>query len=54
LDKTIRDDQVFSANFPIDEFRRTCLLEGLDEIGLTLKHEAEISAFESKAAQRGW
>jgi 3-isopropylmalate/(R)-2-methylmalate dehydratase small subunit len=54
MEKTVRDDQGFSATFPIDDFRRTCLLEGLDEIGLTLKHEAEISAFESKVAQRGW
>jgi 3-isopropylmalate/(R)-2-methylmalate dehydratase small subunit len=54
MKKTVRDDQGFSATFPIDDFRRTCLLEGLDEIGLTLKHEAEISAFESKVAQRGW
>jgi 3-isopropylmalate/(R)-2-methylmalate dehydratase small subunit len=53
-EKTVHDDQGFSATFPIDDFRRTCLLEGLDEVGLTLKHEAEISAFESKAAQRGW
>jgi 3-isopropylmalate/(R)-2-methylmalate dehydratase small subunit len=54
LDKTVRDDQGFSASFPIDDFRRTCLLEGLDEIGLTLKHEAEIGAFESKRAERAW
>jgi 3-isopropylmalate/(R)-2-methylmalate dehydratase small subunit len=44
--KTIRDDLGFQTSFEIDEFRRTCLLEGLDEIGLTLKHDAEISAFE--------
>src|SRR5947209_9929099 len=50
LDKTIRDDQGFSANFQIDDFRRTCLLEGLDEVGLTLKHDAEISAFEQTRA----
>src|SRR5262249_44389024 len=38
----------FSARFQIDPFRRTCLLEGLDEIGMTLKHEAEIMAFEHR------
>ena len=54
LDKTVRDDQGFSARFDIDDFRRTCLLEGLDEIGLTLKHETEIAAFEEKRAARGW
>jgi 3-isopropylmalate/(R)-2-methylmalate dehydratase small subunit len=54
LDKTVRDDAGFKATFEIDHFRRTCLLEGLDEIGLTLQHDAEISAYESKVAKRGW
>src|SRR5690349_5711528 len=36
------------ARFSIDPFARTCLLEGLDEIGMTLKHEAEIAAYEQK------
>lgn len=35
-------------SFEIDEFRRYCLLNGLDAIGLTLQHEASISAFEAK------
>ncbi|KMK90390.1 3-isopropylmalate dehydratase small subunit [Aeromonas dhakensis] len=38
--------------FEIDEFRRYCLLNGLDAIGLTLQHEAAISAFEAK--QSSW
>ncbi|WP_421158519.1 3-isopropylmalate dehydratase small subunit [Aeromonas dhakensis] len=38
--------------FEIDEFRRYCLLNGLDAIGLTLQHEAVISAFEAK--QPSW
>ncbi|MGL5091832.1 MAG: 3-isopropylmalate dehydratase small subunit [Aeromonas sobria] len=38
--------------FEIDEFRRYCLLNGLDAIGLTLQHEAAISAFEAK--QPNW
>ncbi|MBS4714361.1 3-isopropylmalate dehydratase small subunit [Aeromonas dhakensis] len=38
--------------FEIDEFRRYCLLNGLDAIGLTLQHEAAISAFEEK--QPSW
>ena len=54
LDKTVSDDQGFSARFDIDDFRRTCLLEGLDEIGITLKHDAEISAFEARRTSRGW
>jgi 3-isopropylmalate/(R)-2-methylmalate dehydratase small subunit len=36
----------FSARFEIDPFRRACLLEGLDEIGMTLTHEKEIAAYE--------
>jgi 3-isopropylmalate/(R)-2-methylmalate dehydratase small subunit len=42
----VRDDDGFSAKFPIDEFVRHCLLNGLDDIGLTLQHEAEIAAYE--------
>jgi 3-isopropylmalate/(R)-2-methylmalate dehydratase small subunit len=42
------DDQGFCAKFPIDDFVRRCLLDGLDDIGLTLQHEAEISAYESR------
>ncbi len=38
----------YLAHFEIDRFRRTCLLEGLDEIGTTLKHEAEIAAHEQR------
>jgi 3-isopropylmalate/(R)-2-methylmalate dehydratase small subunit len=44
----VRDDQDFRAKFPIDDFVRHCLLNGLDDIGLTLQHEAEISAYESR------
>jgi 3-isopropylmalate/(R)-2-methylmalate dehydratase small subunit len=43
----VRDDQGFRATFPIDEFVRHCLLNGLDDIGLTLQHEAEIGAYEA-------
>ena len=39
-------------SFEIDDFRRYCLLNGLDAIGLTLQHEAAISAFEAK--QPSW
>jgi 3-isopropylmalate/(R)-2-methylmalate dehydratase small subunit len=44
----VRDDQQFRAKFPIDEFIRRCLLNGLDDIGLTLQHETEIAAYESR------
>jgi 3-isopropylmalate/(R)-2-methylmalate dehydratase small subunit len=44
----VRDDQGFRAKFPIDEFVRHCLLNGLDDIGLTLQHEDEIAAYEAR------
>jgi 3-isopropylmalate/(R)-2-methylmalate dehydratase small subunit len=44
--RSVRDEQRFFAVFAIDDFRRHCLLHGLDEIGLTLQHEAEIAAYE--------
>lgn len=36
-----------SAEFPLDDFTRFRLLEGLDDIGLTLRHEADITAYEA-------
>jgi 3-isopropylmalate/(R)-2-methylmalate dehydratase small subunit len=42
----VYDDTGFSSSFPVDDFVRHCLLEGLDDIGLTLQHEAEISTYE--------
>ncbi len=45
--QTVRDDQGFSAGFTIDPFVRERLLNGLDDIGMTLTHEAEIAAFEA-------
>ena len=44
----VRDEQGFLANFQIDEFVRHCLLNGLDDIALTLQHEAEIAAYETQ------
>jgi 3-isopropylmalate/(R)-2-methylmalate dehydratase small subunit len=44
----VRDDAGFSAKFTTDSFRRHCLLNGLDDIGLTLQHEKEIAAYESR------
>ena len=46
--RKIHDDYGFSATFEIDDFTRHCLLEGFDDIGLTLKHEAEITAYEAR------
>jgi 3-isopropylmalate/(R)-2-methylmalate dehydratase small subunit len=44
----VRDEQGLRAKFVIDEFVRHCLLNGLDDIGLTLQHEAEIAAYEAE------
>jgi 3-isopropylmalate/(R)-2-methylmalate dehydratase small subunit len=44
----VRDEQGFRTKFPVDEFVRHCLLNGLDDIGLTLQHEAEITAYEMR------
>lgn len=46
--RRVTDAEGFSALFEIGEFQRDCLLEGLDDIGLTLRHETEITAFETK------
>jgi 3-isopropylmalate/(R)-2-methylmalate dehydratase small subunit len=43
---TVSSADGFSAQFAIDPFTRTSLLLGLDEIGMTLQHEAEISEYE--------
>ena len=40
-----------SFGFELDEFRRECLLKGLDEIGLTLAHSDAIRAYEASRAQ---
>jgi len=44
----ISDDQGFHTRFAMDDFVRHCLLNGLDDIGLTLQHEPEIAAYESQ------
>jgi len=44
--QTISDSHGLNYSFEIDKFRKHVLLEGLDDIGLTLKHEQEITAFE--------
>jgi 3-isopropylmalate/(R)-2-methylmalate dehydratase small subunit len=44
----VHDERGFRAKFSIDEFVRYCLLKGLDDIGLTLQHEAEIATYERR------
>src|ERR1700754_309195 len=52
--QTVTDDESFSAHFDIDPFRKYCLLNGLDDIGLTLRHEAELDAYESRHDKDFW
>ena len=50
---TTSDGEVFP--FEVDPFRKHCLLNGLDDIGLTMEKKPAIDAFEAKAAQeRPW
>jgi 3-isopropylmalate/(R)-2-methylmalate dehydratase small subunit len=42
----VRDEQGLRVSFPIDAFRRECLLNGWDDISLTLRHENAILAYE--------
>ena len=42
----IRDDDGLEKDFSVDPFRRQCLIEGLDDIAMTLQHENRIGAFE--------
>ncbi|MGD0511757.1 MAG: 3-isopropylmalate dehydratase small subunit [Terriglobales bacterium] len=44
----VHDGNGLSTAFQMDEFTRHCLLEGLDDIGLTLQHESEIDAYEAR------
>jgi 3-isopropylmalate/(R)-2-methylmalate dehydratase small subunit len=53
-DQTVTDPLGFKATFEIDPFRRFCLLEGLDDIGLTLRHSKTLDAFETKHDEAGW
>jgi len=52
--QTVTDGRGFSAKFEIDPFRKFCLLEGLDDIGLTLRHAAALDTFETKHNEAGW
>ncbi len=52
--QTLVDDEGFEAHFDIDPFRKFCLLNGLDDIGLTLRHEAELDAYEAAHDLEFW
>jgi 3-isopropylmalate/(R)-2-methylmalate dehydratase small subunit len=53
-DNTIRDSEGLATSFNIDPFRRYCLLEGLDDIGLTLRHEMTLDNFEINHDKAFW
>jgi len=50
--RLVTDSDNFSASFSIDDFQRECLLEGLDDVALTLRHEADILAYETLRPSR--
>lgn len=49
--QTISGPGDFRAPFDVDPFRRHCLLNGLDDIGLTLQHEPDITEFERRTGK---
>ena len=49
--KIVRPDGE-EIGFEVDPFRKHCLLEGLDDIGITLQSEGRIAAFEEKRRRR--
>jgi 3-isopropylmalate/(R)-2-methylmalate dehydratase small subunit len=53
-EQTVTDGQGFEASFEIDPFRKFCLIEGLDDIGLTLRHVAALDTFEVKHDEAVW
>ncbi len=53
-DQTVTDDAGFKASFEIDPFRKFCLIEGLDDIGLTLRHAAALDTYETKHDEATW
>ena len=52
--QTIQGPDGGTLHFEIDPFRKHCLLNGLDDIGLTLEKAPAIEAYEKKLAERAW
>ena len=50
--RVITDAKNFYTTFAIDDFQRDCLMAGLDDVGLTLQYEADITAYEGQ--RPGW
>ena len=53
-DQTVKDAHGFHATFEVDPFRKFCLIEGLDDIGLTLRHAAALDAYETQHDHATW
>ena len=55
INQNIQIPNLESIKFEIDDFRKTCLLEGLDDIGFSLKYENQITDYENKLkTNRPW
>jgi len=50
--QTISGSDGLEISFDVDQFRKKCLLEGLDDIALTLQHESKIGKYEQAHAQK--
>ncbi|MED1800068.1 3-isopropylmalate dehydratase small subunit [Brevibacillus porteri] len=46
-EQVVRDSEGLSYPFEVDSYRRYCLLNGLDDIGITLQYEDKITAYEA-------
>jgi 3-isopropylmalate/(R)-2-methylmalate dehydratase small subunit len=53
-ENSISDSEGFRTSFAIDPFRRDCLLDGLDDIGLTLRHADALDKFEKQHDAAFW
>ena len=55
VSQTIKRPNVVTIDFDVDPFRKTCLLEGLDDIGLTLEKRSAIDSYETdRQANQPW
>jgi 3-isopropylmalate/(R)-2-methylmalate dehydratase small subunit len=54
VNQSIKGPDGGEVRFEIDPFRKHCLLNGLDDIGLTMEKSSKIDAFEEKLAKRAW
>jgi 3-isopropylmalate/(R)-2-methylmalate dehydratase small subunit len=53
-EQTVTDLHGFQAKFEVDPFRKFCLIEGLDDIGLTLRHEKALDTYEATHDEAVW